>query len=162
MKKQQVKKRLDFIWLIAAGSFFSLVSLLVYRTVLSQLGMVYGLSVIPAIVVVMVMARVKIAGAKELINWAAPVNAVVTALTAIMSCSLMLDAFGYVVSGLYQFSQIKSYVIYAVIVVIAMTLNVVAGFTGLVEENLNSNRDDQKTWQWKCRFILPGLLYANS
>ena len=47
----------------------------------------------------------------------------------------MLDAFGYVVSGLYQFSQIKSYVIYAVIVVIAMTLNVVAGFTGLVEEN---------------------------
>ena len=83
----------------------------------------------------MLFRSVKIAGAKELINWAAPVNAVVTALTAIMSCSLMLDAFGYVVSGLYQFSQIKSYVIYAVIVVIAMTLNVVAGFTGLVEEN---------------------------
>ena len=81
------------------------------------------------------MQLAKIAGAKELINWAAPVNAVVTALTAIMSCSLMLDAFGYVVSGLYQFSQIKSYIVYAVIVVIAVILNVVAGFTGIVEEN---------------------------
>ena len=134
MKKTTGEKKVGF-YLVIAAALLSLVSLLVYRTVLSQLGMVYGLSVIPAIVVVMVMARVKIAGAKELINWAAPVNAVVTALTAIMSCSLMLDAFGYVVSGLYQLSQIKSYIVYAVIVVIAMILNVVAGFTGIVEEN---------------------------
>ena len=134
MKKTTGEKKVGF-YLVIAAAFLSLVSLLVYRTVLSQLGMVYGLSVIPAIVVVMVMAGVKIAGAKELINWAAPVNAVVTALTAIMSCSLMLDAFGYVVSGLSQFSQIRSYIIYAVIVVIAVILNVVAGFTGIVEEN---------------------------
>ena len=134
MKKTTGEKKAGF-YLVIAGALLSLVSLLVYRTVLSQLGMVYGLSVIPAIVVVMVMAGVKIAGAKELINWAAPVNAVVTALTAIMSCSLMLDAFGYVVSGLYQFRQIRSYIIYAVIVVIAVILNVVAGFTGIVEEN---------------------------
>ena len=134
MKKTTGEKKAGF-YLVIAGALLSLVSLLVYRTVLSRLGMVYGLSVIPAIVVVMVMAGVKIAGAKELINWAAPVNAVVTALTAIMSCSLMLDAFGYVVSGLYQFNQIRSYIIYAVIVVIAVILNVVAGFTGIVEEN---------------------------
>ena len=131
MKKTTGEKKVGF-YLVIAAALLSLVSLLVYRTVLSRLGMVYGLSVIPAIVVVMVMAGVKIAGAKELINWAAPV---VTALTAIMSCSLMLDAFGYVVSGLYQFSQIKSYIVYAVIVVIAVILNVVAGFTGIVEEN---------------------------
>lgn len=74
-------------------------------------------------------------GAKELLNWAGPVNAVVTALTAIISCSIMLDAFGLVVSGLYQFSQIRSYVIYAAVVAIAMILNVAAGFTGIVEGN---------------------------
>ena len=79
MKKTTGEKKVGF-YLVIAAALLSLVSLLVYRTVLSRLGMVYGLSVIPAIVVVMVMAGVKIAGAKELINWAAPVNAVVAAL----------------------------------------------------------------------------------
>ena len=67
MKKTTGEKKVGF-YLVIAAALLSLVSLLVYRTVLSRLGMVYGLSVIPAIVVVMVMARVKIAGAKELIT----------------------------------------------------------------------------------------------
>ena len=58
MKKTTGEKKVGF-YLVVAAAFLSLVSLLVYRTVLSQLGMVYGLSVIPAIVVVMVMAGVK-------------------------------------------------------------------------------------------------------
>ena len=63
MKKTTGEKKVGF-YLVIAAALLSLVSLLVYRTVLSRLGMVYGLSVIPAIVVVMVMAGVKIAGAK--------------------------------------------------------------------------------------------------
>ena len=132
MKKTTGEKKIGF-YLVMAAAVLSLVSMLIYRTVLSQLGMVYGLSVIPAIVAV--LAGMKMTGAKELLNWAGPVNAVVTALTAIISCSIMLDAFGLVVSGLYQFSQIRSYVIYAAVVAIAMILNVAAGFTGIVEEN---------------------------
>ena len=60
MKKTTGEKKVGF-YLVIAAALLSLVSLLVYRTVLSQLGMVYGLSVIPAIVVVMGMAIVKIA-----------------------------------------------------------------------------------------------------
>ena len=134
MKKTTGEKKIGF-YLVMAAAVLSLVSMLIYRTVLSQLGMVYGLSVIPAIVAVLVLAGMKMTGAKELLNWAGPVNAVVTALTAIISCSIMLDAFGLVVSGIYQFSQIRSYVIYAAVVAIAMILNVAAGFTGIVEGN---------------------------
>ena len=54
MKKTTGEKKVGF-YLVIAAALLSLVSLLVYRTVLSRLGMVYGLSVIPAIVVVMVM-----------------------------------------------------------------------------------------------------------
>ena len=120
MKKTTGEKKIGF-YLVMAAAVLSLVSMLIYRTVLSQLGLV--------------LAGMKMTGAKELLNWAGPVNAVVTALTAIISCSIMLDAFGLVVSGLYQFSQIRSYVIYAAVVAIAMILNVAAGFTGIVEEN---------------------------
>ena len=67
MKKTTGEKKVGF-YLVIAAALLSLVSLLVYRTVLSRLGMVYGLSVIPAIVVVMVMTGVKIAGAKEVIG----------------------------------------------------------------------------------------------
>lgn len=134
MKNAAGEKKAGF-YLVLAAALLSLVSMLVYRTVLSQMEIVYGLSVIPAVVVVLVLAGIKAVGAKELFNWAAPVNAVVAALTAIISCSIMLDAFGYVVSGLYQFSQIRSYVVYAVIVVVEIILNVAAGFTGIIGEN---------------------------
>lgn len=90
MKKTTGEKKIGF-YLVMAAAVLSLVSMLIYRTVLSQLGMVYGLSVIPAIVAVLVLAGMKMTGAKELLNWAGPVNAVVTALTAIISCSIMLE-----------------------------------------------------------------------
>ena len=122
MKKTTGEKKVGF-YLVIAAALLSLVSLLVYRTVLSQLGMVYGLSVIPAIVVVMVMAGVKIAGAKELINWAAPVNAVVTALTAIMRAAAL--CWMHLVTwylACISSARLKSYIVYAVIVVIAVIL----------------------------------------
>ena len=49
MKKTTGEKKIGF-YLVMAAAVLSLVSMLIYRTVLSQLGMVYGLSVIPAIV----------------------------------------------------------------------------------------------------------------
>ena len=81
MKKTTGEKKIGF-YLVMAAAVLSLVSMLIYRTVLSQLGMVYGLSVIPAIVAVLVLAGMKMTGAKELLNWAGPVNAVVTALNS--------------------------------------------------------------------------------
>lgn len=134
MKKTVGKRRFGF-YLLMIAAILSLASMVLYNTVLNRLGIVYGLSVITVVIAVLAFAGEKVLGANELLNWIAPVNAVITALTAIISCSVMLDAFGYVVSGLYQFSQIQSYVIYAVVVVIAMVLNVAAGFTGIVEES---------------------------
>ena len=134
MKKITGEKKVGF-YLMCAAAVLSLISMVIYRTVLSQMKIVYGLSIIPAIITILIVVIVKALGEKEVLNWAAAVNAVITALTAIISCSIMLDAFGYVVSGLYQFSQIRSYVIYAVVVVIAMILNVAAGFTGIVGES---------------------------
>ena len=46
MKKTTGEKKIGF-YLVMAAAVLSLVSMLIYRTVLSQLGMVYGLSVIP-------------------------------------------------------------------------------------------------------------------
>ena len=134
MKKTVGEKRFGF-YLLMIAAILSLASMVLYNTVLNRLGIVYGLSVITVVIAVLAFAGEKVLGSNELLNWMAPVNAVITALTAIISCSVMLDAFGYVVSGLYQFSQIQSYVIYAVVVVIAMVLNVAAGFTGIVEES---------------------------
>ena len=134
MKKTVGKRRFGF-YLLMIAAILSLASMVLYNTVLNRLGIVYGLSVITVVIAVLAFAGEEVLGANELLNWMAPVNSVITALTAIICCSVMLDAFGYVVSGLYQFSQIQSYVIYAVVVVIAMVLNVAAGFTGIVEES---------------------------
>ena len=134
MKKITGEKKSGF-YLVIAAAILLLASLVIYRNVLSQMQIVYVLSVITVVIAVLAFVGEKVLGANELLNWVAPLNAVITALTAIISCSVMLDAFGYVVSGLYQFSQIQSYVIYAVVVIIAIVLNVAAGFTGIVEES---------------------------
>lgn len=64
MKKTTGEKKIGF-YLVMAAAVLSLVSMLIYRTVLSQLGMVYGLSVIPAIVAVLVLAGMKMTGQKN-------------------------------------------------------------------------------------------------
>ena len=69
----------------------------------------------------------------EWINWIPGVGAVVAMWGLMQGVNSMLDACGYVVAGLYLFSDIQGWVVFMVIAVLAVIAGVVAGFSKLAE-----------------------------
>lgn len=69
----------------------------------------------------------------EWLNWLPVIGAVVTMWGLVQSINIMLDACGYVVSGLYQFSDIQGWVIFMVCAVLAFLVDVIAGFGKVVK-----------------------------
>ena len=69
----------------------------------------------------------------EWINWLPAIGAVVTMWGLLQSVNIMLDAVGYVVAGLYVFSDIKGWVIFMVLAVLAFLFDVIGGFAKVVK-----------------------------
>jgi hypothetical protein len=113
-------------YLTLAAAILSLVSVITYATVLHTMTPVYVLQI-----VAIILAVVAIVGAKSenpIFPWVTCVNAALMALAAGISASVMVDAMGYVVSGLNTFDTIQSYIVFLVVAVISMVLNIIAGF----------------------------------
>ena len=72
--------------------------------------------------------------APKLFNWGAPVAAALTACGFAFSATVMADPIGYVISGLYSFDTLTSYIRFAVLAGIALVLLIVVGFTGIAKE----------------------------
>ena len=62
------------------------------------------------------------------------INAVLAAYAAVSGASYMVNEIGYVVSGLDPMSKIVSFIIYEVIIVVAILLYIVASFLPLAKE----------------------------
>ena len=69
----------------------------------------------------------------EWINWIPVIGAVVTMWGLLQSVNIMLDAVGYVVSGLYVFSDIQGWVIFMGLAVAAFLFDVIGGFAKVVK-----------------------------
>lgn len=67
------------------------------------------------------------------INWIPVVGAALTMMGVMQSVNIMLDAVGYVVAGLYLFSDIQGWVVFMVVGVLAVICDVAAGFASLAK-----------------------------
>ena len=89
------------------------------------------------LIAAVVVALVGALGAQkkpEICNWAAPVAATLAAAGIAYSITVMSDAIGYVISGLYSMDDIKSWITFMVVACIAWLLYLIAGFTGMAKE----------------------------
>ncbi len=59
----------------------------------------------------------------------------IAAAAVIFSFSTQPDAIGYVMTGLFTFSQIQGFVIFAVLAIVGRILFIVASFTGVSKKN---------------------------
>jgi hypothetical protein len=113
-------------YFVLVSAVLSIVSLIIYGTVLHKMTSVFVLTILAV-----VLAIVAIAGSKNdnpIFSWVTCVNAALMGLAAAVSANVMVDAIGYVVSGLNTFDTIQSYIVYLVVAVVAMVLDIIAGF----------------------------------
>lgn len=130
--KNKMKTPVGF-WLTIGAAVFALVGVIVYSTVMNTKMGCFATNAIAVVICVLGLAGTKLIGNKEIPNWAPCIAAVLIGYTMVSSASVMVDAIGYVVSGLYLFSDIQTYVIFLAVDFIALALNAAAGFLKLVE-----------------------------
>lgn len=119
-------------YFVLAAAVLSVISLFVYGMVLNKTAMVFVLTIVAVVLAVVSLVMGK--DENPIYPWVTCVNGALTALGAALSAGVMVDAIGYVISGLNTFDTIQSYVIYLVIAIAAMVCNILAGFLKFYKE----------------------------
>ena len=110
------------------ASVVSLIACAVYASVMYTQPSVYVFLVLTVVTsaVVMIMGR---GGSLNMITDYLPVvNAALNGLAAGFGVSLMVNQIGYVISGLDGMETIMTFIIFEVVVVVALILNIIASF----------------------------------
>lgn len=130
MNESKAKVSLGFIILVAAAAV-SAVSLVLYRTAYSTNNNAYGFMIAAIVVAVIALAINATGKGGAIINWAAPVCAALYAAGLGWSLTSMVDAIGYVISGLFEFSTLQTYISFCIVAGISWLLYLVCGFMGI-------------------------------
>ena len=126
-----MKKTLGFyITLIAA--LLGVVSIIMYGSSLNTSKNAYGFMIAAAVIAILVaLGAAKFPG---LCNWGAVVAAALAATGIAYSITVMSDAIGYVISGLYSADTLSSWIRFIVVACISWLFYVIAAFTGAAKE----------------------------
>ena len=121
-----MKKAAGF-YVVLVSAVLALVSVFLYSGAMITVSNTRIMLIISVIVAALALA---LAGklSPAITGWAGPICAVLTGLGIFFSVNVMADPIGYVISGLYVFSDIQGYIIFMVVAIIAMILDIVAGF----------------------------------
>ena len=110
-------------YLSLAAGILAVVAMILYNKVLLQVSAPAGCLIA---VIVISLAVFFLEG--EWTGWLTALQASLLMLAFMTSLNVMLDPIGYVVSGLYQYSDIASFVAFGVVVGVAMLCAMVGGF----------------------------------
>lgn len=121
-----MKNKTVSFYLTLAAAVLMLVGLPFYAQSAYAISTVYILTTVVAVIEVGIFLT-----KSEIANGLCIANAVAAAAAVIISFSTQMDAIGYVMSGLFTFSQIQGFVIFAVLAIIGWILFIVASFTGV-------------------------------
>lgn len=130
MKEYLANKTIGF-YITVVATVLAIVSLVLYASTTGALSLVYGLICAAIVVEVLLIVLSKVMGNKPMLNLASSVCAVLLGYAFVTSFNPQLDAIGYVVSGLYTFDQIRTFVIFAVFLAVTFLLYIVASFMDL-------------------------------
>ena len=87
-----------------------------------------------AAIVVAVVAAIGAQKMPKVCNWGAPIAAALCAAGIGYSITVMVDAIGYVISGLYSMDDIRTWVNFMIAAGVSLLLYIIAGFTGMAKE----------------------------
>lgn len=120
-------------FVLAAAAIASVVSIFLYGSAMNKATSAYGFMIAAAVVACAALVLGAVRGSK-LANWGGALAAVLMMAGLGWSLTVMVDAIGYVISGLYQFSLLQSYITFAVCGGIAWLLFLVSSFMSVVKE----------------------------
>ena len=120
-------------FVLAAAAIVSVVSIFLYGSAMNKATSAYGFMIAAAVVACAALVLGAVSGNK-LANWGGALAAVLMMAGLGWCLTVMVDAIGYVISGLYQFSLLQSYITFAVCGGIAWLLFLVSSFMSVVKE----------------------------
>ena len=132
MNDTKAKKSIGF-YVLAAAAVVSVISIVLYGSAMNKATSAYGFMIAAAVVAIAALA-LGVATGNKLANWGGFCAAVLMMAGLAWSLTVMVDAFGYVISGLYQFSLLNTYITFAVCGGIAWLLFVISSFMGIVKQ----------------------------
>lgn len=130
MKDYLANKTVGF-YITVLATILAVVGLVLYVSTSNALTLVMVLLGIAIAVEVVLIVVSRVIGNKPVLNLASSINAVLLGFALVQSFNPQLDAIGYVVSGLYTYDQISSFVNFVIVAAIAFLLYIVASFTNL-------------------------------
>ena len=119
-------------YILAGGAAVSLAAVILYRSAYSTSSNAY-IFIIAGIVVAVLAALGSMKSGTKLLNWCGPVASCLMAVGLAWSLTSMVDAIGYVISGLYNASTLTTYITFCVVGGIGWLLYVLSSFTGVVK-----------------------------
>ena len=132
MNDTKAKKSLGF-YILAAGAVITVICIVLYGSAMNKANSAYGFMVAAAVVAIAALVIGAVTGNK-IANWGGFCAAVLMMAGLAWSLTVMVDAIGYVSAGLYQFSLLQSYIVFAVCGGIAWLLFLMSSFMNVVQE----------------------------
>ena len=132
MNDTKAKKSIGF-YILAAAAVVSVISIVLYGSAMNKTTNAYIFMIAAAVVAVAALALGAVKSSK-LANWGGCCAAVLMMAGLAWSLTAMVDAIGYVISGLYQFSLLQTYITFAICGGIAWVLFLVSSFMNVVNE----------------------------
>lgn len=123
-------KKLSFYLMIVAA-ILALVSLTFYKTASVVQPEINTYVIIGVVLTVAMMVLAALKSKPRFLNLCATVIAVVFAWGLIQSVNMQLDPLGWWIAGLYTYDQVKGYIFFAVMLGIAILLDLIASFIDL-------------------------------
>ena len=127
-----LKNKSAAAYLLALAAVLILIGVIFYQSAAVTVVWVTILAIVTA---VLSCAAAVLSGNKiKAMNLCPTVLAILSACTLAQSSSSQLDPLGWWISGLYTFEQVRGYIIFAVLLVIALLLQIIASFMNLNKE----------------------------
>ena len=133
MSTVKAKKSIGF-FIIAAAAVVGIVSIALYGSSYNTDSKAYGFMIAAVIVAAVALVVGQVAGKGNIVNWGGVCAAALMAAGLGWSLTVMVDAIGYVISGLFQFSTLQSYITFAIVAGISWALFLIGSFTGIVKD----------------------------
>lgn len=120
-------------FILAAAAVIGAISIVLYGSAMnkSNSAYIFMAAAIAVAVISLIIGKVNGSGIS---NWGGVIAAALMACGLAWSLTVMVDAIGYVISGLYQFSLLQTYITFTIVAGIAWFLFVVSGFAGVVKK----------------------------
>lgn len=128
----KAKKSVGF-FVLAVAAIASVISIILYGSAMNKATSAYGFMIAAAVVACAALVLAAVKGSK-IANWGGALAAVLMMAGLGWSLTVMVDAIGYVISGLYQFSLLQSYITFAICGGIAWLLFLISSFMNVVKD----------------------------